>query len=68
MEENSYFKTILPKLRKKQEIIWNLIERKSYNSIISKYIKAVETNHLKARYTAPKFQSFFVQLGRIFGM
>ena len=68
MNENSYFKDILPTLKKKEEIIWNLIEQKNYNSVIKQYVKAVETKHLKLRYTSPKFQAFFVQLGRILGM
>ena len=68
MNESSYFKDILPTLKKKDEIIWNLIEQKNYNSIIKQYVKAVEAKHLKKRYTAPKFQAFFVQLGRILGM
>ncbi len=68
MEEVSYFKDILPKLKVKQEKMWNLLEVKPYNSIISQYVKATETKHLRARYTAPKLQSFFIQLGRILGM
>lgn len=68
MEKNSYFKDILPKLKIQQEKIWNLLEVKPYNSIIRQYVKATETKHLRARYTAPKLQSFFVQLGRILGM
>lgn len=68
MNEYSYFKNILPTLKKKEEIFWNLIERKNYNSVIKQYVKAVETNHLKLRYTAPKLQAFLVQLSRILGM
>ena len=68
MNETSYFKDLLPTLKKKEEIIWNLIEQKNYNSVIKQYVKAVETNHLRLRYTAPKFQAFFVQLARILGM
>lgn len=68
MNETSYFKDILPTLKKKQEIIWDLIEKKNYNSVIKQYIKTVETKHLKLRYTTPKLQAFFIQLGRILGM
>lgn len=68
MEENSYFRDILPQLKIKQEKMWNLLEVKPYDSIVKQYIKAVEAKHLRARYTAPKLQSFFIQIGRILGM
>ncbi|MEG2348230.1 MAG: SDR family NAD(P)-dependent oxidoreductase [Clostridia bacterium] len=67
MEEKSYFKYILDELRKNEQLKFNLLEKKNFNTIISKYVKAVETNKLKLRYSAPKFQSFFVQLARVFG-
>ena len=37
-------------------------------NIIKQYIKAVENKHVKFRYTAPKIQSFIIQLQRIFGL
>lgn len=68
MKEKSYFKNYLASIEKKEYITWNFLEQKPYTSIVCQYIKAVEDKHLKTRYVAPKWQGFFVQLGRIFGM
>lgn len=68
MEKKSYFLPILNKLKYYEKKIWNFLEKKPYNSIIRKYVKAVETKHLKLRYYAPWWQVLFVQLGRIIGM
>lgn len=68
MKKNSYFLSMLEKIKKYEEKIWNFIEMKPYQSIIKRYIKVVETRKLKARYSAPVIQTFFVQLGRILGM
>ena len=55
-------------IKKEDIIIWNILEQKSFNSIIRKYIKAVETKFPKKRYTAPWWQALGIQIGRIFGM
>lgn len=68
MQDKSYFHNILPSLKYYEEKTWNFIEIKPFNSIIKKYITAVESKHVKLRYTAPWYQSFLIQLGRIFGM
>lgn len=68
MEEKSYFKKIINKLKIYETKFWNFIEVKPYNSIISKYIKVVEKDKINFRYSAPKFQSFLIQLGRILGI
>lgn len=68
MDENSYFYSILGKLKKTEKKLWNFIEIKPYTSIIKQYCKVVETTHLRHRYTAPWYQAIFIQLGRIFGM
>lgn len=68
MYKNSYFKNYLPNLEKCETKIWNLIESKNFNSIITKYIKAVEAKHPKFRYTAPKFQAIITQFFRTLGM
>jgi len=65
---NSYFSEYAKFIRKYEIKIWNFLEQKPYNSIIKKYVKAVESNNPKFRYTAPWWQSTFVQLGRIFGI
>ncbi len=68
MKSNSYFSSVVYKIQKRELRVWNFLEQKPYHSIIQKYIKAVETKHLKPRYSAPWWQAFFIQLGRIFGM
>ncbi len=67
MYENSYFSKYAGYIRKYEIKIWNFLEQKNFNSIVKKYIKTVEDKKLKFRYTAPWWQSFFVQLGRIIG-
>lgn len=67
MQEKSYFAYKENEIRTKEEKLWDFLEVKPYNSIIKQYIKAVEDNKLKHRYTAPKWQSAGIQLLRIFG-
>lgn len=68
MYTNSYFSEYTDYIRKYETKIWNFLEQKPYNSIIKKYIRAVEDTNPKFRYHAPWWQTFFVQLGRILGM
>lgn len=68
MQRESYFRYKWQDIKEKEEKIFNFLERKKFDTIINQYIKAVECNKLKHRYTAPKSQAFFIQLGRIFGM
>lgn len=67
MGTKSYFKDNYTNLKKKEDKIWETIELKKYDSIIDKYIRAVEDKKLKFRYTAPMSQSIIVTLARIFG-
>lgn len=66
MEKESYFKDNLNKIKKFENNLWNLIESKKFKGIISKYIKAVETKHLKKRYHAPFIQYLIVKIILIF--
>lgn len=68
MDKDSYFSGHIDKLRRIETKVWRFLEQKSYNSIIKQYIKAVEDKHAKHRYSAPLWQTLFVQIGRIFGM
>lgn len=68
MYESSYFSENISYLRKKEKKIWNFLEQKPYTPIIKQYVKAVEAKKARHRYSAPWWQTFFVQLGRIFGM
>ena len=67
MQEKSYFADQENEIRKNEEMLWNFIEMKPYDSIIKKYIKAVEDKNVKHRYTAPAWQSVGIQILRIFG-
>ncbi|MDD3304405.1 MAG: SDR family NAD(P)-dependent oxidoreductase [Clostridia bacterium] len=68
MQYESYFKYKWQDMKYKEDKLWNMMESKKFDSIIKKYIAAVEDKKLKHRYTAPKMQAFLVQLGRVFGM
>lgn len=68
MYDDSYFSKYCEFIRKNEIKIWKFLEQKPYTSITNKYIKAVESKKPKFRYTAPWWQSLFVQLGRIFGV
>ena len=68
MYKDSYFKYKWKDIKEKETKYWNFIEKKIFNSIIKQYIHSVEDRKLKFRYTAPKTQSFIIQLQRIFGL
>lgn len=68
MKNESYFKYKLDEIRQNETKKWNFLEKKSFNSIIKQYIKSVEDNRAKTRYTAPKLQAIFIQLERILGL
>lgn len=67
MHDNSYFSYKEDTIKKKEELLWNFIEIKPFDSIIKKYVRAVEDRKAKHRYTAPWWQSMGVQMLRIFG-
>lgn len=66
MEKHSYFKYKLNYIKDIEEKIWNFIQLKNFNSVTKKYIQAVESTHNKFKYSAPKFQSFFIKLYKVF--
>ncbi len=67
MEKDSYFKENLEDIKKIEKKIWDFTELKNYDSIIKKYIKAVEDRKVKHRYYAPLYQAVGIQILRIFG-
>lgn len=67
MDHHSYFKENINKIQKIEKTVWNFLEQKPYDSIIKKYVKAVEAKKPKFRYTAPWWQAMGIQLGRIIG-
>lgn len=67
MDDNSYFKSNFEKIKENDIKALELFELKTYETIVKKYIKAVETKKIKFRYTAPITQSTVHQIARIFG-
>jgi len=67
MKEKSYFKDKLVELKKKQYSYFELMEYKSFDSIVNQYISAIEDESPKFRYKAPLIQSAFTQGQRILG-
>jgi len=67
MYQNSYFKNHIDLIRKVEQKVWELTELDTYNSIIKKYIKVVESKKLKHRYYAPWYQAMGIQILRIIG-
>ena len=68
MKNESYFKYKLKIIMQREEKLWDLIELNSFSSIIKKYIKAVESNSNKFKYSAPFYQTLFVKLYKIIGL
>jgi len=62
MKIDSYFKSNIRSLEKKQYGYFKLTESTNIDSIINKYIKAVEDKHPKERYIAPASQGTFIKI------
>ena len=66
MNESSYFYRLIGDIKKKEEMMFLLLERKTTNSIVRKIVKAVESKNPRFRYSAPWWQAMFVGIVRIF--
>lgn len=66
MHKKSFFKFRLSNLKLREEKIWNFIEAKNFNSIIKQYIKAVESDNSKFRYSAPFLQNLITKIRLLF--
>lgn len=66
MKIDSYFKSSIRSLGKKQYGYFKLTESTNINSIIDKYIKAVEDKYPKKRYIAPASQGTFIKIKNTF--
>ena len=64
MKNKSYFKKELETIRKKENIFWNLFERKKLKSITKEVVKAINTNN-KFIYSAPKSQRIISKIYQI---
>lgn len=62
MDVNSYFKNHIKKIKRKQYLYFKFTDSKNINSIVKKYIEAVEDKNPKMRYVAPKLQGYYVKI------
>ncbi|WP_105617691.1 SDR family NAD(P)-dependent oxidoreductase [Vallitalea okinawensis] len=67
MNKQSYFYSDIKRMKNKDNRFLRLFEVGRYNSIIEKYIEAVEANNPKLRYSEPKVQASFIQILRMLG-
>lgn len=66
MKINSYFKNHINKLQRKQYLYFKVTESTNMDSIVNKYIAAVESPSPKFRYIAPCIQGYVVKARDIF--
>ncbi len=66
MDIDSYFKSQIALIRKKEKVLFSLLEKQRLNSIGNKIIKTIETDHPKFLYRAPLFQSLGAKIYNIF--
>ena len=67
MEETSYFYKIIDQIKKQEELMFKILERKTTKSIVRKIVRAVESERPRLRYVAPWWQALFVRVLRIMG-
>lgn len=65
MGVNSYFKNHIRKLQRKQYLYFKLTNSTNIDSIVEKYIQAVEDEKPKLRYISPSLQGYYVKLKNI---
>lgn len=68
MKKKSYFKEELELIKKQENLFFSLIEKKKFNSIVNKIIKATESNNPKKIYRAPLSQVIGAKLYHLFRM
>ncbi len=66
MNNQSYFKKIMPEIRKRENETFNLIEKRELDSIVNKIVEAIELEDPKLVYSAPIMQKIRVKLYKIF--
>ncbi len=67
MRDNSYFKAKFNKIKCKEQERFKTLEEKDTESIVVKYIRAVEANRPRFRYASPTYQSIVIQGLRLIG-
>ncbi len=63
---NSYFNSQIKQIRKKENFIFSLLEKKNYDSISNKIVCAIKSEHPKFMYRAPFFQGIGAKIYNIF--
>lgn len=63
---NSYFNSQIKQIRKKENFIFSLLEKKTYDSISNKIVCAIKSEHPKFIYRAPFFQGIGAKIYNIF--
>ena len=63
---NSYFNYQIRQIRKKENFIFSLLEKKNYDSISNKIVCAIKNEHPKFIYRAPFFQGIGAKIYNIF--
>lgn len=66
MEKNSYFEEELNFIRKKENILFNLLEQKNSDSIVDKIVTAVNNPNPKVIYRAPFYQAIGSKIYQLF--
>lgn len=66
MDIDSYFKYQINYIRRKENIIFNLLEHKNYNSVSNKIIKCIKSNNPKLVYKVPLLQGLGAKTYQIF--
>lgn len=62
MNNNSYFKNKIPKIMKKEKLLWKIIEQKNIDNIVSCIEDAITSSHPKFIYRAPFIQAIFIKI------
>lgn len=63
---DSYFDNQIKEIRKKENLLFNILEKKNYNSISNKIIKAIKCNNPKFIYRAPLLQGLGAKIYNMF--
>ena len=66
MDKESYFKNQIESIRKKENIFWNLFEKKKLKTIAKEIIKCIESTNNKFIYSSPKSIRIMAKLYSLF--
>ena len=66
MIESSYFKNIIPKIKAKEKLMFDILEKEKLNTIVDEIIKAIKDDKPKFIYRAPTSQVLGAKIYQIF--